>query len=51
MCATGLSRIGKTFDEAALREIINSISNGTLRNRGLQRLSTSTIFYVADVTV
>jgi ABC-type tungstate transport system permease subunit len=28
MCAVNPSRVGKTFDDAALREIVNTISNG-----------------------
>ena len=28
MCAVNPSRVGKTFDDAALREITNTISNG-----------------------
>ena len=28
MCTANPSRIGKTFDDAALREIVNTISNG-----------------------
>jgi len=28
MCAVNLSRVGKTFDDAALCEIVNTISNG-----------------------
>lgn len=28
MCAVNFSHVGKTFDDAALREIVNTISNG-----------------------
>ncbi|KAN0109561.1 hypothetical protein V8E52_009204 [Russula decolorans] len=37
MCAVNPSRVGETFDDAALREIVITISNGTLPRKNVPR--------------